>query len=68
LFFDLARFMRRDESLAEILERCLAGGVMLTPGTACGSDFGTWARLCFTSVPEPDLAHALERLRAVLFQ
>jgi N-succinyldiaminopimelate aminotransferase len=68
LFFDLARFMRRDETLTEILERCLTGGVMLTPGTACGADFGTWARLCFTSVPEPELAHALERLRAVLFQ
>jgi hypothetical protein len=40
---------------------------MLTPGTACGSDFGTWARLCFTAVPEAELHEALALLRAVLF-
>jgi N-succinyldiaminopimelate aminotransferase len=67
LFFDLKRFMRRDETLTGILERCLDAGVMLTPGTACGKDFGTWARLCFTVVPEPELRDALSRLRGVLF-
>jgi N-succinyldiaminopimelate aminotransferase len=67
LFFDLQPFMRTGEDLTAILERCLDGGVMLTPGTACGTDFGTWARLCFTAVPEPELDEALERLRAVLF-
>jgi RNA polymerase sigma-70 factor (ECF subfamily) len=51
--------MRAGESLNAILQRCLDGGVMLTPGTACGSQFGTWARLCFTTVPEPELHEAL---------
>jgi N-succinyldiaminopimelate aminotransferase len=67
LFFDLTRFMRRDETLVGVLERCLDAGVMLTPGTACGKDFGTWARLCFTVVPEPELRDALERLHGALF-
>ena len=40
---------------------------MLTPGTACGTDFGSWARLCFTAVPEDELAEALSGLRGVLF-
>lgn len=67
LFFDMKPFMRSGEGLTEILERCLDGGVMLTPGTACGTHYGTWARLCFTAVPEAELEVALERLRAVLF-
>jgi aspartate/methionine/tyrosine aminotransferase len=68
LFFDLKLFMRSGESLTEILERCLDGGVMLTPGTACGTDYATWARLCFTAVPEAELQAALACLRAVLFR
>jgi N-succinyldiaminopimelate aminotransferase len=67
LFFDLQRFMRSGETLVNVLERCLQAGVMLTPGTACGSDFGTWARLCFTAVPEADLRDALLLLRNALF-
>ena len=67
LFFDMRPFMRRSETLTDILERCLEAGVMLTPGTACGTDFGTWARLCFTTVPEPELQEALKALRSVLF-
>jgi N-succinyldiaminopimelate aminotransferase len=68
LFFDLKPFMRPSEGLTEVLERCLDGGVMLTPGTACGTDYGTWARLCFTTVPEAELEAALACLRAVLFR
>jgi N-succinyldiaminopimelate aminotransferase len=68
LFFDLKPFMRSGEGLTEILERCLDGGVMLTPGTACGTAYGSWARLCFTAVPEAELHEALACLRAVLFR
>jgi N-succinyldiaminopimelate aminotransferase len=66
LFFDVQRYMREDETLMGILERCLEAGVMLTPGTAAGAAFTTWARLCFTVVPEPELREALGRLRAAL--
>lgn len=67
LFFDLKPYMRRGETSTQLLERCVDAGVMLTPGNACGSDYADWARLCFTSVPEPDLHEALKRLRSVFF-
>jgi N-succinyldiaminopimelate aminotransferase len=67
LFFDVQPFMRRSEELADVLDRCAEVGVMLTPGTSCGTDYATWARLCFTTVPELDLHEALRRLRSVLF-
>lgn len=67
LFFDLQPYLRRGETATELLERCVDAGVMLTPGNACGADFGNWARLCFTSVPEPQLLEALARLRSVFF-
>ncbi len=66
LFFDARRYLREGESLMGLLERCLEAGVMLTPGSASGSDFEQWARVCYTSVPQDDLETALERLRAVL--
>lgn len=68
LFFDLARFLRPNETPTELLERCVDAGVMLTPGNACGAAFSNWARLCFTSVPEPQLLDALSRLRSVFFR
>jgi N-succinyldiaminopimelate aminotransferase len=67
LFFDVQRFMRPGETLVNVLERCLAAGVMLTPGTACGSGYSSWARLCFTAVPEPELREALKLLHGTLF-
>lgn len=66
LFFDMRPFMRAGETLPDVLERCLEAGVMLTPGTACGTDFGSWGRLCFTTVPEPELVEALACLRKAL--
>jgi N-succinyldiaminopimelate aminotransferase len=66
LFFDAQPHLRRGEELMGFLERCLDAGVMLTPGSAAGHAFERWARLCFTSVPEPELAEALERLKRVL--
>jgi N-succinyldiaminopimelate aminotransferase len=68
LFFDVTRFLRRSETLAELLERCLDAGVMLTPGTSCGDEFGGSARLCFTTLPPDELQEALERLHGVLFR
>jgi N-succinyldiaminopimelate aminotransferase len=63
LFFDAAPHFRAGETLMGFLERCLDAGVLLTPGTASGRDYTTWARLCFTCVPPGDLDQALERLR-----
>ncbi len=66
LFFDAAPHFRKGEGLVGFLERCLDGGVLLTPGSACGRDYATWVRLCFTSVPPEDLARALDCLGRVL--
>ena len=66
LFFDAQRYFRRGEDLGGFLERCLDAGVLLTPGTAAGGAYTTWARLCYTAVPPDELDQALERLAGVL--
>jgi len=66
LFFDAKPHMRAGEALFGFLERCLDAGVLLTPGPACGRDYGTWVRLCFTAVPPEDLDRALARLAPIL--
>jgi N-succinyldiaminopimelate aminotransferase len=65
LFVDASPWLAPGETLEGLLERCLQAGVLLTPGTASGKDFGTWVRLCFTAVPPDELALALDRLRTV---
>jgi N-succinyldiaminopimelate aminotransferase len=66
LFVDAARAFRPGEDLAGFLERCLAAGVLVTPGPASGRHFPTWVRLCFTVVPPDELDRALARLAPVL--
>lgn len=66
LFFDTRPHRRRGESAEAFLERCALAGVTLTPGSAAGSAYRDWARLCFTSVGPEDLGQALASLRAVL--
>jgi N-succinyldiaminopimelate aminotransferase len=65
-FFDATPYLRPGETLMDFLERCLQAGVMLTPGSASGQAYGSWARLCFTAVPRPELDAALACLRTVL--
>jgi N-succinyldiaminopimelate aminotransferase len=67
LFFDASPYLRPGETLMALLERCLEKGVMLTPGSASGQAFEHWVRLCYTSVPQPELEAALERLQQVLW-
>lgn len=66
MFFDVTRHLRADETTQQLLTRCLDAGVLLTPGSACGSHYEGWARLCFTVVPETQLRDAMQRLRSVL--
>jgi N-succinyldiaminopimelate aminotransferase len=65
-FFDLRPFLRKGETPMQLLERCVDGGVMLTPGSASGEAYGDWARVCFTSVAPSELAQALAQLKATL--
>jgi N-succinyldiaminopimelate aminotransferase len=66
LFFDASPYFAPGEDLAGFLGRCLDKGVLLTNGKACGKDYTTWIRLCYTAVPEAQLDVALERLRELL--
>jgi N-succinyldiaminopimelate aminotransferase len=66
VFFDVRDRLRSGEDTIDLLERCLAAGVLLTPGAASGKDYASWVRLCFTSVPPDDLAVALERLAPIV--
>jgi N-succinyldiaminopimelate aminotransferase len=66
LFVDVSPHLRPGEGLEGFLERCLDAGVLVTPGLACGRDYGTWVRLCFTAVPPDALDDALGRLGRVL--
>lgn len=66
LFVDVRRHLRDGEDTMGFLERCLDAGVLLTPGSASGTAYEGWVRVCFTSVSPPELADALERLRTVL--
>lgn len=66
LFFDTSKMSSKPRPLQTVLQNALDAGVMLTPGTACGTDFGSWARLCFTSVAPAELSDALRRLLPTL--
>lgn len=67
IFFPAAPYLREGEQTADLLQRCMDAGVMLTPGTSSGEAFGDWLRICFTSVPQRELEEALHVLRGVLF-
>ncbi len=67
LFFDASPYLNEGEETAmPFLERCLEGGVLMTPGRACGAAFDRWVRMCFTSLPPAELDGALSRLSTIL--
>ena len=66
LFFDASRLLASGEDTMDLLARCLKHDVLLTPGSASGSDYGTWLRLCFTVVPPAELEIALGKVRQAL--
>ena len=67
LFFDTrAHWQDEHEGALTFLERCLEHGVLLTPGSASGTDYEDWARVCYTVVSPAELDEALVALRRVL--
>src|SRR5262249_15372848 len=44
------------------LEDCVDDGVALAPGPSCGSDYGSWVRLCYTAAPPDQVVAAVKRL------
>ncbi|MGB8331230.1 MAG: pyridoxal phosphate-dependent aminotransferase [Polyangiales bacterium] len=68
LFLDVSRYLGPDaEDCSGFLQRAADQGVLLTPGQSCGTDYASWVRLCFTSVPPARLDAALSKL-APLFR
>jgi len=69
LFLDLSAYCRESEKdCVRVLERLVDAGMLLTPGGAFGQQYQKWARMCFTSVPEPLLRSAIGKLNSVLGQ
>jgi N-succinyldiaminopimelate aminotransferase len=66
LFANVEPYLRAGESTLGFLERCLDAGVLLTPGSASGTDYDRWVRVCFTSVKPADLTEALKRVKSVM--
>ncbi|MBW2315360.1 MAG: pyridoxal phosphate-dependent aminotransferase [Deltaproteobacteria bacterium] len=58
LFVDVAGQLD-ERGLWGFLEDCLDDGVLLAPGPACGADYPTWVRLCFTAAPPADVEEAV---------
>jgi aspartate/methionine/tyrosine aminotransferase len=65
LFVDFADVLD-GRPLRALLESAIDRGVLLAPGDGFGQAFGTWARICFTSVPRPRMLEGLARLRAAM--
>jgi len=55
-----------ERPLRVLLESAIDEGVLLAPGDGCGDAYGSWARLCFTSVPPERLMVGVERLRRAM--
>jgi DNA-binding transcriptional MocR family regulator len=65
LFVDVAG--RVDErGTTGLLEDCLAEGVLVAPGASSGEAYGSWIRLCYSSLPPEQVAEAVRRLAGVL--
>ena len=65
LFLDFTDLLA-GRPLTELLTRAIDEGVMLAPGAAFGEAYASWARLCYTSVPEARVLEGIGRLRAAM--
>jgi N-succinyldiaminopimelate aminotransferase len=67
VFVDLREHVRPgDDGAIAVLERLADVGVLLAPGELFGSEWGGFARLCFTAVPAAELERALARVNRAL--
>jgi len=65
LFIDVATHLG-PRGLQGFLEDCIDRGLVLAPGSSCGSDYGHYVRLCFTCEPPDTVARGVEVLAAIL--
>jgi aspartate/methionine/tyrosine aminotransferase len=60
-FVDVARCLDQ-RGIWGFLEDCVDDGVALAPGPSCGSEYGSWVRLCYTAAPPDAVLGAVKRL------
>jgi N-succinyldiaminopimelate aminotransferase len=60
-FVDVARCLD-ERGIWGFLEDCVDDGVALAPGPSCGSEYGSWVRLCYTAAPPDAVLAAVRRL------
>jgi len=65
LFLDVADQLG-PKGLEEFMHRCLDRNLVLAPGSSCGSAYGGYVRLCFTSAPPAAVARGVEVLAELL--
>jgi aspartate/methionine/tyrosine aminotransferase len=65
LFLDVGEHLG-DGGLHDFLSVCVDHNLVLAPGTACGAEYGSFVRVCFTSAPPDVVARGIERLARIL--
>jgi aspartate/methionine/tyrosine aminotransferase len=65
VFVDFGPFLD-GRPLKDLLARAIDRGVLVAPGDGFGEAFGTWARVCFTSVPAERVLVGVARLEEAM--
>lgn len=66
LFLDIGSFVGQDLACClDVLEELAAAGVLLAPGSAFGTPYGRFARMCFTAVDGDRLGEGIARMNEV---
>ena len=65
LFLDVAEHLD-DSGLEGFMHRCMDHNLVLAPGSSCGSAYGTYVRVCFTSAPPDVVARGVDVLARLL--
>jgi aspartate/methionine/tyrosine aminotransferase len=66
ILVDLRDLAGDDEAAIQLLASALDAGVALAPGAAFGTDFGRFARLCYTATPAAAVSEGVELLNEAL--
>jgi N-succinyldiaminopimelate aminotransferase len=65
LFIDVGPHMD-ERGLQGFLIDCIERGLILAPGSSCGTDYGQYVRVCFTSAPPDVVARGVEVLAGLI--
>lgn len=65
LFLDV-RDRLDERGLMGLLEDCFERGVLVAPGSSCGTEYGEWIRVSYTAAPGELVLEATRRLAEVL--